>query len=508
MYCPTSEYVDSKNENLNGTNLLPILPTFVRDARYQGDARVELNSTIISLGAHFCSAPSYRSQGWTVSVHPEGKRYSHNDMEDGISFVTEAYVTDPVVAEKLEGCIAMIRGLAAKENLQLQETTDLFLEYDHDLGNCSYWFADHAHRTVFWLHEVDTSLVGLPDSYSKRHLQYALEENYWIHVEMFPATASQYSMTALNELYIIFLNARADALTSDIPTFPYTAKECERFINLLQSSKVTEHASNPYITTFVARLWVVVANHRFFSHFGEDHCRMSCIHSVVEAPAGKRGLVQGLVLKAISKALFDLPTEHRERLEMLWVDDLVYSSAWRKHVSERVEDLVQKMTWIFALTIANILIIPISYCPALNNSSIILCILGLCITLVLYQEQRKLVDTGSSAGAAYLDTHNTSYGFEPTAIVHSLPLATFVWAFFLFAIQGFWMTFGDLPVRILLPTIISVAVVLALVCFGVYVALHPREKPFEATPFPASVPLQIQISSMEPKDPSAVDGMV
>jgi len=47
-----------------------------------------------------------------------------------------------------------------------------------------------------------------------------------------------------------------------------------------------------------------------------------------------------------------------------------------------------------------------------------------------------------------LDTRNTSYGFEPTAIVHSLPQA-FVWAFLLFSIQGFWMTFGNLPLRIL-----------------------------------------------------------
>jgi hypothetical protein len=29
----------------------------------------------------------------------------------------------------------------------------------------------------------------------------------------------------------------SDALTSDIPTFPYTAEECDRFINLLQCRK-------------------------------------------------------------------------------------------------------------------------------------------------------------------------------------------------------------------------------------------------------------------------------
>ncbi len=83
-----------------------------------------------------------------------------------------------------------------------------------------------------------------------------MQENYWIHVELFPETASQYSLTALNELQIIFLHARAgeagnfliarapggdrqhlDALTSETPTFPYTAKQSEEFINLLQHAK-------------------------------------------------------------------------------------------------------------------------------------------------------------------------------------------------------------------------------------------------------------------------------
>ena len=52
------------------------------------------------------------------------------------------------------------------------------------------------------------------------------------------------------------------------------------------------------------------------------------------------------MLTAISKLLFDLPIEHKEHLENLWVDELVYSAAWRKHVSGRARDLLQKMTWV------------------------------------------------------------------------------------------------------------------------------------------------------------------
>ena len=67
-----------------------------------------------------------------MSVHPDGKRYAHNVMTDGLSVVTEAHVTDPVVAEQLDACLAMIRVLAAKEGVHLSETTDLFVEVDQD----------------------------------------------------------------------------------------------------------------------------------------------------------------------------------------------------------------------------------------------------------------------------------------------------------------------------------------------------------------------------------------
>ncbi|KAH9998660.1 hypothetical protein BJV77DRAFT_704579 [Russula vinacea] len=65
----------------------------------------------------------------------------------------------------------MIRVLAAKEGVHLSETTDLFVEVDQDSRDCGYWFADHANRTIFWLHPVVTKSVGLPDSCSKYHLR-------------------------------------------------------------------------------------------------------------------------------------------------------------------------------------------------------------------------------------------------------------------------------------------------------------------------------------------------
>lgn len=46
-----------------------------------------------------------------------------------------------------------------------------------------------------------------------------------------------------------------------------------------------------------------------------------------------------LFLMAISKALFDIPNGLRERLEGIWVDELTFTSSWRKFVSERIDNI-------------------------------------------------------------------------------------------------------------------------------------------------------------------------
>ncbi|KAF8258671.1 hypothetical protein EI94DRAFT_1111045 [Lactarius quietus] len=329
--------------NVSKSNLFPILPSTVRDSRYQCVARVRVSPTVVPLGANLVSAPSYQSQRWTISDHPEGKRYAHGKAQAGITIVTEAHVVDPGVSDLLDAWLAVICDMITKENVTIQETSHLFLEIHEDSDTCNYYFADHGHRTIFWLQTIDTISVRLPDSFSSGHLQHSLEENYWIHVELFPETACQYSSSALNELLVSFLHARADSLTSETPTFPYSAEQSQEFIELLQSSK--DHTSSPYIVTYVARLWATVANHRFFVHFGEDHCRLSSDQAILEG-----GRKESRILKVISNTiLFGFPKWYQARFEGLWVDQLAYTFRWRKHVAETDKELNQTMFSMFAL---------------------------------------------------------------------------------------------------------------------------------------------------------------
>ncbi|KAI0261593.1 hypothetical protein BC834DRAFT_460071 [Gloeopeniophorella convolvens] len=337
----TVSFAMSHPFKIDRANLLPALPSNVRDSRYQTSLRPGCMSPPLRLqkGSPLLQ-PAYESRNWITSVHPEGKRYAHSRQT--FTLVTEANTAESGVVDQLNSWYTLICDVAQENDIQVPEATDLFLSLN--CGTCSYYFANHSLRTVFWLRSLDAASLGLPEAYSNGHLQYSLEENYWIHVELFPVTlVPQYSQTALRELQAILLHARADALTSEVPTFPYTPEESGRFIEMLQRGK--EHASDPYIITLMARLRAVVANHRFITHFGEEHCRMSSQHSILEAPERKRNLI----LTAISKLLFGLPEERRAQLEGLWVDELAYTSAWRKHISETVEDLQQKMIWNFAL---------------------------------------------------------------------------------------------------------------------------------------------------------------
>ncbi|KAH9171924.1 hypothetical protein EDB89DRAFT_1030082 [Lactarius sanguifluus] len=330
--------------NASKSNLFPILPSTVRDSRYRDIVRVRVSPTIIPLGANLASVPSYQSQGWTVSSHPEDGRYAHSKVQAGITIVTEAHIAEPGVSDQLNAWLAIISNMIIEENVHLPEASHLFLELHQDSSTCNYYFADHRLRTIFWLHTLDTTSVGLPHSYSSRHLQYSLEENYWIHVELFPETASQYSAIALNELQAIFLHARADALTSEIPTFPYTANQCEDFIELLQRSK--DHASNPFVVTYVARSWATVANHRFFVRFGEDHCRPLSDQPILETSDGKSGLALAIISKIL---LFGIPGHYEARFKSFWVDQFADTSRWLEYISETVEDLKQTRSWILAL---------------------------------------------------------------------------------------------------------------------------------------------------------------
>ncbi|KAF8262315.1 hypothetical protein EI94DRAFT_1743976 [Lactarius quietus] len=424
------------------------------------------------LGANPISVQSYQSQGWTIAVHPEGNPYAHIKVPSGITVVTVACISEPGITDQLNAWLSTICNMITEKHIHLPETSHLFLQIHKDSGSCNYYFADHSLRTVFWLHTLDR--VTLRPQRSSCHLQHALEENYWTHVGLFPETSTQHSVQALNELRVAFLHAGADVCTSGTPTLPYTAKQREEILDILERNK--NNAPSTCIITYVARLWTAVANHRFLS--GEDHCRLSSGRSTSEIAEWKWGLVLGIISNIL---LFGFPDRYQARFKSLWVDQLVNTRRWQEHISETVEDLKQTMSslfpileWLtqcFIICSANVHMMPLSSFPAFSSSSLLLCVTGLVTVFVLIQEQRRLLITNTRATVINLNKPDTSYLCRQTAMVHSLPEALITWALLLFAMQSFWMTFAHFP----LP-------------MSIRKVLRPCSKAFEDAPKPVPVP--------------------
>jgi hypothetical protein len=319
---------------------------------------------------------------------------------------------------------------------------------------------NHTRRTVFWLHTIGTigvkRLHAIPNG-----LQYALQENYWVHVGQFPETASQYTVAALNDLQIVLLDDCAGS-------FPFTAKEREELVGLLERSKV--HTSHPHVTTYVARLWATIGRGRLFSD-----------QSIWKVLDSKRNLILAIISRSL---LLGFPDVHRAQFKSLWLDQLVNTSRWRKHISGMVEHLKQTMSWIVALLILNIAMIHVSTFSVFVKSSSLLCILGLVIGSVLLWE---LVGSNVTKAAVHLEDLNTNYSSQKTAIAHSLPQASFAWALLLLVMQGFWITFADLSLPIFVVTFFPVVAILVLVCVGIWKAVRPHQKGIKDSVLSASI---------------------
>ncbi|KAI9438660.1 hypothetical protein H4582DRAFT_1950065 [Lactarius indigo] len=490
------------NFSTNKVNLIPVLPSTIKDSGYRGAVYSRISQDIGLLGANLLSEPPYQSQGWTISTHPKGKRYAHIKSQTGITIITEANIARPGVLEQLNAWLAVICDTINEGHVHLPDSSDLFLEIHQDSGTCNYYFANHGLRIIFWLHTLNTTSIGFLPPHSSSCLQYSPEENYWIHVELFPGTASHYSEKALNELQVVFSRARTDAQTSETLTFPYTVKECDEFIDFLEYNK--DRASSPYVAAYVARLWATVANRRLFIRSNEEpkDYHISSNQSILEVPDCKWNLVLG-----ISKMLlFCIPDHYEERFKSLWVDQLVGASQWRKHASETTEDLKQTMSWILALLGASIPTMQMSSSTGSVKASLFLCVLDLAVTSFLLQQQQRLLGTNIPTSVAYLKHWNTCYGFQPIAIVHSLPRALFVWALLLFSMQGFWMAFADLPLTPLISTLLPVAVILVVVGLGIWFIVHPRPEPINGAMLPPTIPPSN--TTVEQRERPTVESMV
>ncbi|KAG6889130.1 hypothetical protein C0995_003490 [Termitomyces sp. Mi166 len=230
--------------------------------------------------------PNYLPPQWSAHIHPEGQPYFFKNAT--IRVVTEAYVYDPNVMEKIEHWIKVVEDSLPQKQIVLSDDVELFLEIEEN--DCLYYFIDHHSHTQFWLDTLETNEMGIEPVTSLTHLRVALQELYWIHVEYFPTHLESLAPHILEELISVFSHALADQMTSRNSTFPYDASECTQFLQLLRSFR--GQMQNEYARCVIARLWQLVFKHRFETLYGEQHARLCRDQPILVDTARESRLLQ------------------------------------------------------------------------------------------------------------------------------------------------------------------------------------------------------------------------
>ncbi|KAG8794394.1 hypothetical protein FRC12_024721 [Ceratobasidium sp. 428] len=164
--------------------------------------------------------------GWVKSTNPaEGRVYFRNST---LHLVTEAFIQFPWVLERLMHWYQIISPFLESLEVEFELFLGIMDTRGESVGQCTYYLIDYTKHSVFWLRDVSTSSLGLPDIRGLIHFEHLLEEQFWIHVEYMPRSDLDLG-SATKKLCATLAILAIDASTSAGSISPFTAEECKSY---------------------------------------------------------------------------------------------------------------------------------------------------------------------------------------------------------------------------------------------------------------------------------------
>ncbi|KAK7435505.1 hypothetical protein VKT23_019627 [Stygiomarasmius scandens] len=375
--------------------------------------------------------PQYLPPNWSSYVHPEGQLYFARDGP--LRVVTELYMYSPKLMAKVLSWVVRIEDILEEKQIPFSENIELFIMLEDD--DCLYYFVNHATRTQFWLEEVDTSSVGIPDYDSPSHLKLYLEELYWWHVEHFSMHLGGLPVQLIDELICIFSHAMTDHMTSRTSTFFYGEKDCKKFLKALTLAR--DHPGDGHQTCVVARLWKLVCSNRFQTHYGQEISRLSRDQNIIYEPSRP-----SRISRVTGALTFKTSDRYLAKLNDIFVDHLVYETEWKQFIASCLRDWKQVSFAAFSTLLLHLFLIFLeSSRPLAITSAALLSASFLSSTLLSHRYDRFSNVEASEAYDHLEAIHSEHFGFEFIAFLYSLPKAFQLWGL-LGLIANLFIMFG------------------------------------------------------------------
>jgi len=221
---------------------------------------------------------------------------------------------------------------------------------------------------------------------------------------------------AIDDLRLIFLHAHGDNLTSNLSTFPYTAPQCEKFLELLNMSR--DYIRDGHVVAFVGRIWSIICYNRYETHYGQEQSRLSRDCAILSDDSTEVQWTRTL----LSLLSFRASDRYVETLDALFVDKFVYAHAWNTFMSTCLKTWRRDCCSSAMLLLLHILCFFNPVSTVLAYASSLLASASFLTGMLLIHRHEEMEVAEANEAQAYLSGVRSDYfKFQGVAAAYSLP---------------------------------------------------------------------------------------
>ncbi|KAJ7801222.1 hypothetical protein B0H13DRAFT_672457 [Mycena leptocephala] len=395
--------------------------------------------------------------GWTAHVHPEGALYYVHDEK---RIFTDAHLHIDTVFDAATAFIDKIERFYEDKGMitsRRANVLDLVLDLvkGEDGTGCGYYFVDHLERIVFWDDAFKLEWLShgqeVQGVTSAQHIKTELEVQFWRHCELFPSAISV-THELIAELRDILIHRIGDAMTSPTSTVAESVEDLLKMLTVVESMKENVDVETDFSGSacVIGRFMWKFTSQMFYHFYGEPCARLDKTQSVYgNVPR------HSLLIRIIAPILLNAPLTHLRMFEEVYADEKVSYVQWRR-IIELLDQEWQQLT-LFATVLLNADIAFLAI-PTVDNGehaprsaaqiatyvSVLASLGSVVVGLFLSRLNRDRRDAEDyvDEAADYLALHYAShFGFEPLAILYSLPFSLLIWGAFAFLVAFLDMCF-------------------------------------------------------------------
>ncbi|KAG2047819.1 hypothetical protein BDR06DRAFT_1013553 [Suillus hirtellus] len=416
--------------------------------RYGKDMQIKSSSGIESIQPLVRQYPKRQlpsSTGWEAHVHPEGTLYFYHPVK---RVFTDTNVQVQAFLNELNDCADDLLALAGSSGVDLTSSIELTLQLGMDPDTkervCSYYFADRAERTLFWLHELGTE--DLFDGVR------GVRDHSHIHV-----------------------------ITSEKSLSPFGGEELSKILELINHlEETTSEACSPHSICVIARFMQYFARAKFFNFCGQSCARLEADQSIYLT--NDEHILKYVMSWIMELLCFGAPHAQMKELQRVWVDKSTSSPRWKDFNDKLSREWISITIYSTVMLTVDLSFLSVPSVNAQTSHSVAIitaylstfCVVGsLVVSILLAGQNRKYGNVSANNAVVFLTRMtNSMFGDKALAILHSLPYALLMMVYF---VVGFsFLAFKSTSVTLLVIVGCGLLVVILLTLWPIWAATDYR----------------------------------